>query len=120
MSKPRPGASAEIQHRVPLSVPGKFFVDDQCLDCDLCRETAPNNFSRDDARGVAYVSRQPSTPEELALCRESVEGCPCEAIGDTGDQHDWAALQPVGWERGESSAPKQCGCHTKKPWWRFW
>jgi ferredoxin len=49
-----------MQHRVPLNVPGKFFVDDQCLDCDLCRDIAPNNFSRDDARGVAYVSRQPS------------------------------------------------------------
>ncbi len=120
MSDKPPGTNAEIRYRVPLSVPGKFFVDDQCLDCDLCRETAPNNFRRDDARGVAYVFRQPSTPEELAHCRECVEGCPCEAIGDTGDQHDWAALPPVEQMTTVSTKPKQCKCATKKPWWRFW
>ena len=24
------------------NVRGKFFVDEQCIDCDLCRETAPD------------------------------------------------------------------------------
>ena len=28
------------------NVTGKFYVDQQCIDCDLCRETAPAFFTR--------------------------------------------------------------------------
>ena len=91
---PNPGSRASIHQRHPLSAPGKFFVDDQCLDCNLCRETAPEVFRRDDECGVSYLVRQPVTEQEIALVEESVEGCPHEAIGDTGDQHDWAKLPP--------------------------
>ena len=82
---------ADFNLRHPANVVGKFFVDAQCLDCDLCRETAPNNFRRDDPQGRSYVFRQPSTPEELAQCLESVDGCPHEAIGNDGDHRDWEA-----------------------------
>ena len=66
------------------NVPGKFYVDSQCIDCDLCRETAPNNFTRSDDEGYSYVYKQPTTPDELALCEEAMEGCPVEAIGNNG------------------------------------
>lgn len=75
---------ADLANRYPESVPGKFYVDNQCIDCDLCRETAPANFTRHDDGGYSYVYKQPTTPEEEALCREAKEGCPVEAIGDNG------------------------------------
>jgi ferredoxin len=65
-------------------VSGKFYVDDQWIDCDLRRETAPANFTRSDDGGYSYVSKQPTTPEEEALCKEAMEGCPVEAIGNNG------------------------------------
>jgi len=64
------------------NVPGKFYVDTQCIDCDLCRETAPDNFARDEDEGYSYVSKQPENDEEVEQCREAMEGCPVEAIGD--------------------------------------
>lgn len=67
------------------NVPGKFYVDSQCIDCDLCRETAPDFFVRQEDGGYSYVTKQPSTPEEIALCEEAKEGCPVEAIGDDGE-----------------------------------
>ena len=63
---------------------GKFYVDQQCIDCDLCRETAPNNYTRNDDGGYSYVFKQPTKPEEEAQCKEAKEGCPVEAIGDDG------------------------------------
>ena len=75
---------AELENKYPENVPGKFYVDDQCIDCDLCRETAPANFTRCDDGGYSYVYKQPSTPEEEAKCVEAMEGCPVEAIGDNG------------------------------------
>ncbi len=65
---------------------GKFFVDDQCIDCDLCRETAPANFTRQDDAGYSYVFKQPETAEEVAACEEAMQGCPVEAIGNDGDE----------------------------------
>ena len=54
------------------------------ITCDLCRETAPNNFTRNDDGGYSFVTKQPESEEEEELCREAMEGCPVEAIGDDG------------------------------------
>lgn len=75
---------ATFDDRYPDNVPGKFYVDDQCIDCDLCRETAPENFTRNDDGGHSYVYKQPDSEEQLALCVEAMEGCPVEAIGENG------------------------------------
>lgn len=64
---------------------GKVFVDQTCIACDACVLTAPKNFSMHEEDGHAFVSKQPTTPEEEAACKEAMEGCPVEAIGDTGD-----------------------------------
>ena len=78
--------------RMADNVAGKFYVGNQCLDCDLCRETAPANFTRNDEGGYSYVKKQPETPEELAACREAMEGCCTETIFADGDTFDWAAI----------------------------
>lgn len=75
---------AVFDNRHKENVPGKYYVDDQCIDCDLCRETAPNNFQRSEEGGFTYVSKQPATPEEENQCKEAMEGCPVEAIGNDG------------------------------------
>ena len=76
---------ADAANKYPENANGKFYVDDQCIDCDLCRETAPANFQRNEDGGHSYVFKQPETPEEEALCKEAMEGCPVEAIGCDGE-----------------------------------
>ena len=76
---------ADSANKYPGNAPGAWYVDDQCIDCDLCRETAPANFARDENGGHSYVSKQPETPQEEALCKEAMEGCPVDAIGNDGD-----------------------------------
>ncbi len=76
---------ADLEDKTPESVAGKFYVDTQCIDCDLCRETAPANFQRSDEEGYSYLYKQPENEEEEALCMEALEGCPVEAIGDDGE-----------------------------------
>jgi len=75
---------ADTANKYPENANGKFYVDDQCIDCDLCRETAPANFMRNDDGGHSYVFKQPESPEEEASCVEAMEGCPVEAIGNDG------------------------------------
>jgi ferredoxin len=75
---------AEPTQRVPENVPGRFFVDRTCIDCELCRETAPENFTRQDDDGYSYVFRQPRDAAEQAACEEAMSECPVEAIGEQG------------------------------------
>ncbi|MGJ8641715.1 MAG: ferredoxin [Opitutaceae bacterium] len=112
--------------RWPENVKGKYYVDEQCLDCDLCRETAPKNFKRNDDGGYSYISKQPSSADDIELLQEAIEGCPCEAIHSDGDQFDWDEILP-----SEGMPPevrtykienKTCACCTEhsKKWWQFW
>jgi len=76
---------ADRKDRVAESVSGKYYVDSQCIDCDVCRVTAPMNFQRSEDRGYSYVFRQPEVPEEEAQCQEAMDSCPVEAIGNDGE-----------------------------------
>ena len=75
---------ADLEDRYADNVKGPFYVDSQCIDCDLCRETAPSNFTRNEDGGYSYVYKQPENDEEMALAKEAMEGCPVEAIGNNG------------------------------------
>jgi len=77
---------ADPTDKVESNVAGPFYVDSQCIDCDLCRQTAPANFERNEEEGYSYVFRQPETEDERALCIEAMEECPVEAIGDDGEE----------------------------------
>jgi ferredoxin len=92
---------ADFDKRYADNIPGRFYVDDQCIDCDLCRETAPENFTRNENGGHSFVNRQPATPEEEAKCREAMDGCPVEAIGANGDEI--VAGSPASAEPGTAS-----------------
>ena len=76
---------ADKTQKVRENVPGRFYVDVTCIDCDLCRETAPANFVRMDDEGYSYVKAQPATPAEEAACLAAMEECPVEAIGIDGE-----------------------------------
>lgn len=75
---------AEREAKYPENIAGKFYVDDQCIDCDVCRETAPKNFKREENNGYSFVYKQPETPEEEVECKDAMESCPVEAIGNDG------------------------------------
>jgi len=71
--------------KLPQNVPGRYYVDETCTACQVCTDAAPDHFRLDDEEGTAYVFNQPSTQEEAEECREAMNGCPCESIGDDGD-----------------------------------
>ena len=77
---------AELEDRYEDNAKGAYFVDSECIDCDACREAAPNNFCRNEAEGYSYVYKQPTTEQEEKDCKEAMDGCPVEAIGDFGNQ----------------------------------
>jgi len=75
---------ADRTDRFRDNLPGEFYVDTNCIDCDVCRDSAPDNFTRNDKDGYSYVYKQPQTDAERAECEQAVIECPVEAIGNDG------------------------------------
>lgn len=75
---------ADKSQKQPENIPGKFYVDVNCIDCDVCRETAPNNFKQQSSKGYSFVFKQPENAAEETQCKEAMDACPVEAIGNDG------------------------------------
>ena len=66
------------------NVMGRYYVDDSCIDCDLCRESTGSFFRRNDDIGQSVVYRQPVTEDEIAQTEAALEACPTQSIGNDG------------------------------------
>jgi glyoxylase-like metal-dependent hydrolase (beta-lactamase superfamily II)/ferredoxin len=77
-------ANAEL--RLATNAPGPWFVDQGCIDCDLCRQLAPTVFGG--KHGRACVRRQPETDGERREAALAAVACPTGSIG-TGDPARW-------------------------------
>lgn len=77
---------ADKDNKYPENIKGKYYVDRECIACDACVMTAPDNFGMDEDDGHAFVIKQPGSQEDEELCQEAMEGCPVEAIGSDGEE----------------------------------
>ena len=81
---------ANIKKRVPENVPGDFFVDSTCIDCDTCRQIAPRVFG--EAAATAYVHHQPGDHVERDSALRALVCCPTGSIGSMGDARPQAVM----------------------------
>ncbi len=72
---------ANIARRLAENIPGDFYVDSTCIDCDACRQIAPTIFR--DHGDQSSVYRQPETEEETRLALMALVACPTASIGTT-------------------------------------
>ena len=47
----------------PQNAPGNIFVDESCIDCDVCRWMCPSTYSRKGVKSIVYC--QPSSDVKL-------------------------------------------------------
>ena len=76
---------ANVQQRLPENVPGDFYVDATCIDCDTCSQLAPSVFR--DHGDQCSVYHQPQTEAETRLSLMALVACPTGSIGTT-EKHD--------------------------------
>jgi glyoxylase-like metal-dependent hydrolase (beta-lactamase superfamily II)/ferredoxin len=81
---------ANFNKRVPENVPGEFFVDITCIDCDTCRQLAPATFGETGA--YAYVYAQPQTADTTRQALRALLACPTGSIG-TRHRHNMAEVR---------------------------
>jgi len=80
---------ALVELRLAENVAGDFFVDSSCIDCDLCRQIAPDTFSQ--AGDQSAVHHQPRTSDEVFAALKALVTCPTASIGDVAHRSAKAA-----------------------------
>jgi glyoxylase-like metal-dependent hydrolase (beta-lactamase superfamily II)/ferredoxin len=65
--------------RLSDNVPGPFYVDSTCIDCDTCRRVAPQAFAQGD--GHSFVAAQPADGEAQRRALMALVACPTSSIG---------------------------------------
>ena len=73
---------ANLTKSLPANVPGEFFVDSTCIDCDTCRQLAPHVFG--EADGYSFVRHQPRGGHEERASLQALLACPTGSIGTRG------------------------------------
>ena len=71
-------------------MPGEFFVDSTCIDCDLCRQIAPSVFRAEGDNSV--VHHQPENADEALRAEMALVTCPVASIGTAGKRRLDAAI----------------------------
>ncbi len=69
--------------RLAQNVPGEFFVDETCIDCDQCRKIAPAVFARWDGGEQSFVRAQPDDTAGRLRATMALVTCPTASIGTT-------------------------------------
>src|SRR5262249_8344303 len=84
----------------PENVPGAFFVDDTCIDCDACRQLAPDTFT--DFGDYSVVYQQPENPDQLRLALMALVACPTGSIGSRERQDYQTGIDAFPWPIAEN------------------
>jgi glyoxylase-like metal-dependent hydrolase (beta-lactamase superfamily II)/ferredoxin len=82
---------ANPRKRVAQNVPGDFFVDSTCIDCDACRQIAPGVFG--EAGETSFVRAQPISAADRRRALQALLACPTGSIGCQGDDDVKAVMQ---------------------------
>jgi glyoxylase-like metal-dependent hydrolase (beta-lactamase superfamily II)/ferredoxin len=71
---------ADEKKLVKDNVPGDFFVDTTCINCDTCRQLAPSVFR--DQGDFSCVQKQPQNDAETIEAMHALLSCPTGSIGN--------------------------------------
>jgi glyoxylase-like metal-dependent hydrolase (beta-lactamase superfamily II)/ferredoxin len=92
------------------NVPGRFFVDATCIDCDTCRQLAPATFG--ETGEFSFVRAQPCSEDETRAALRALVACPTGSIGtnDRAGVREAASDFPMALADGVS----YCGFNSRK------
>lgn len=70
---------ADERKRLTTNVEGHFFVDATCINCDTCRQLAPDSF--EEVGDFSSVVRQPEGEAQTFRAYQALLACPTGSIG---------------------------------------
>lgn len=103
---------ADARKRLSTNVEGDFFVDATCINCDTCRQLAPDSF--EEVGEFSAVKRQPEGAIQLYQAYQALLACPTGSIG--ADHSDKVLLQEAkaGFPLHLEGGVYYCGFNSEK------
>jgi ferredoxin len=80
---------ADLSKRLKTNVSGNFYVDATCINCDTCRQLAPDSFK--EVGDYSAVTTQPAGARQVHQAYQALLACPVGSIG--AEDGDPAELQ---------------------------
>ena len=80
---------ADRHKRLDANIPGNFYVDATCINCDACRQLAPASFA--EVGDYSAVRHQPLSAREIREAYRALLACPTGSIGT--EQSDNSVMQ---------------------------
>jgi glyoxylase-like metal-dependent hydrolase (beta-lactamase superfamily II)/ferredoxin len=80
---------ADLKKRLDSNATGNFYVDATCINCDTCRQLAPQSF--EEVGEFSAVTCQPANDELVHQAYQALLACPVGSIGT--EQSDRTQLQ---------------------------
>jgi ferredoxin len=65
---------ADVKRSYAENIPGDFFIDDTCIDCDLCRQIEPSVYR--EQHGHSIVHHQPRSETAIRRAAMALVTCP--------------------------------------------
>lgn len=69
---------APFKRARPQNAPGNLYVDESCIDCDVCRWMCPSVFARKGIKSI--VQNQPTNEDQKLLAYSAMVACPVGSI----------------------------------------
>lgn len=82
---------ANPKKKLFMNFPGPWYVDSTCINCDACRQIAPDTFA--EAEDYAYVKAQPQDDDQRKRATQALICCPTGSIGAEESIDAAAAIQ---------------------------
>jgi glyoxylase-like metal-dependent hydrolase (beta-lactamase superfamily II)/ferredoxin len=73
---------ANLKKKLDTNVAGNFYVDATCINCDTCRQLAPQSF--EEVGEYSAVRHQPESDGQIRQAYQALLACP---VGSIGTEH---------------------------------
>jgi len=101
---------ADRNRRLANNAEGEFFVDSTCINCDTCRQLAPDTFA--DSGDCSHVYLQPAAAGQRREAFRAMVACPTGSIGAASPLEARAAAAEFPLELEDSVF--YCGFNSEK------
>ncbi len=103
---------ADRNKRLDSNVPGNFYVDATCINCDTCRQLAPLSF--EEVGDYSAVSRQPEHDQQIVQAYQALLACPVGSIGTEKSDKAWLQVAMASFPLPVEDGVSYCGFNSEK------
>jgi len=103
---------ANPSKRLDSNIAGNFYVDGTCINCDTCRQLAPNTF--EEVGEFSAVFSQPENEDHTHRAYQALLACPVGSIGTEQSEPSFVKVAMASFPLHLDDGVSYCGFNSEK------